>query len=65
MVLVAKVARLIDNITFDQNIGWSPRRIQNYVVNCLTERFVDVEISLTILKRARARFFKPQRYTKP
>lgn len=47
IALVAEVARSIDDTTFSQNIGRSPRRIQNYVVNRLTERFVKVEISFT------------------
>ena len=47
MALVAKVARFIDDTTFDQDIGRSPRRVQNYVVNRLTEGFVKAEISLT------------------
>ena len=47
MALVAKVARFIDDTAFDQNICRSPRRVQNYVVNRLTERFVKAEISLT------------------
>ena len=40
--LVCEVARLIDDIALNENIGWSPVWIFNYVVNGVTEWFVKV-----------------------
>ena len=48
--LVRKVIRFIDNITLDENIGRSPSRVFNYVVNGVTERFVEVWTSLTKIR---------------
>ena len=48
--LVREVARLIDDITLDEDIGRPPSRVFNYVVNGATEWFVKVWTSLTKTK---------------
>ena len=48
--LVREVARLIDDITLDENIGRPPSWVFDYVVNGATEWFVKVWTSLTNIK---------------
>ena len=55
--LVREVAWFIDDIALNENIGRSPSRVFDYVVNGATEWFVKVWTSLTRKKKSRRDLF--------